>query len=81
MFQPLVSDYYPILLPKDAVEHEIIQGIEQTVSLLNSAIDNTLQPKIVDMDYFSQRTNAELYQDENSPELRKDLDQYIQDSP
>ena len=56
---------------KDAVEHEILQGIEQTISLLNSSIDSTLQPKIVDMDYFSQTTNAKIYQDENSPELRK----------
>ena len=65
---------YPILLPKDTVEHEILHGIEQNVSLLNSSIDSTLQPKIFDMDYFSQTINANIYQDENSPELRKEFD-------
>ena len=66
---------------KDTVEHEILQGIEQTVSLLNSAIDSALQPKILDVDFFSQTTNANIYQDENSPELRGRFDQYIKMRP
>ena len=66
---------------KNTVEHEILQAIDQNINLLNSAVDNSLQPKIFDVDFFSQKINAELYQDENSPELRKDLDQYIQVHP
>ena len=66
---------------KDAVEHEILHGIEQNISLLNSTIDSTLQPKILEMDYFSQITNAKVYQDVNSPELRKEFGQYIKLHP
>ena len=66
---------------RDAVEKEIIHGIEQNISLLNSTIDSTLQPKIVDMDYFSQIVNAKLIQDENSPELRIQFNQYVKIHP
>ena len=66
---------------KDTVEHEILQGIEQNINLLNSAIDSSLQPKIFDVEFFSKTINATLYQDENSPELRKEFDQYIQVHP
>ena len=33
------------------------------------------------MDYFSQTIDAKIYQDENSPELRKEFDQYIKMHP
>ena len=58
-----------------------LHGIEQTISLLNSTIDNTLQPKILDMDFFSQIIDAKIYQDVNSPELRNQFDQYIKIHP
>ena len=66
---------------KDAVEHEILHGIEQSVSLLNSSINSTIQPKYVDIDYFSQTINAKIHQDEDSPELREKFDQYIKIHP
>lgn len=66
---------------KSAVEHEIVSGIEQSINLLNSTIDNTIKPKTYDIDYFSQTTNSQLYQDHDSPELRMVLDQYISIHP
>ena len=66
---------------RDAVEHEILHGIEQSVSLLNSSIDSTIQPKMIDMDYFSQTIDSKIYQDENSPELRKQFAQYSKMHP
>jgi methyl-accepting chemotaxis protein len=66
---------------KNAVEKEITDGIGQNISLLNATIDSTIQPKIVDIDYFSQAINAQLYQDINSPELRAEFNQYSKTHP
>ena len=66
---------------RDAVEHEILHGIEQSVSLLNSSINSTIQPKMIDMDYFSQTIDSKIYQDENSPELRKKFSEYSKMHP
>ena len=66
---------------KNAIENDTLHGIEQTISLLNSTIDSTIQPKIIDMDYFSQKANAKMIQDENSPDLRLQLDQYMKMHP
>ena len=49
---------------KDAVEKEILHGIEQSMNLLDASIDNTLQPKIHDIEYFSESTIFQNYQDE-----------------
>lgn len=66
---------------RDAVEHEILDGIEQSVSLLNSSINSTIEPKKIDIDYYSQIIDAKLYQDEDSPELREKFSEYSKIHP
>lgn len=61
---------------KDAVEHEIMDGIDESINLLNISINNTIQPKIHDVDVFYQKVTSDLVQGESSPELRKEFSQY-----
>ncbi|MBB6445163.1 methyl-accepting chemotaxis protein [Bacillus benzoevorans] len=77
----IIIGYLSYSTAKDAVEEEAIHGIEQNIGLLNTTINSTLQPKMMDMEYFAKTVNAEVYQDENSPELRAHLDEYIQIHP
>lgn len=66
---------------KEAVKDETLHGIEESINLLNTSIDSTIKPKILDIDYYAETINAQLYQDENSPELRVILDQYSKTHP
>lgn len=61
---------------KDAVEHEVLAGIGENLDLLNLTIDNTIEPKIHDIDVLSE-TVAALFEGESSPELRGILNQYV----
>lgn len=63
---------------KNAVEHQILEGVNQNLNLLNTTIDNTIQSKELEIDYFSKSVNSQNYNDDNSVELRKILDEYIQ---
>lgn len=73
--------YFADSAAKEAVEDESLHGIEQRLSLLNITINNMIQPKMVDLEYFAKNTNAQMYQEENSTELRARLDEYIHTHP
>ncbi|ADC49235.1 methyl-accepting chemotaxis protein [Alkalihalophilus pseudofirmus OF4] len=61
---------------KGAVEEEIISAGKQDVNLLNSIITNTIEPKINDMNVFSESVTSDLYDGTESPELREKFAQY-----
>nr|WP_077210827.1 methyl-accepting chemotaxis protein [Bacillus dakarensis] len=66
---------------ENAVEHEIIAGIDENINLLSSIIDNTVKPKIHDIEYLSTIINSEFYDGEESPVIRQQLKQYAQIHP
>ncbi|WP_431027781.1 methyl-accepting chemotaxis protein [Lysinibacillus sp. LZ02] len=66
---------------KDSVEHAMLDGFGGTIHLLNANIDETIQPKIHDLDLFSEIITSTLYEDDRSPEIRKQFDTYIKLHP
>lgn len=66
---------------KDAVEYQVLDGIGENLDLLNLTIDNTIQPKIHDINFMSETVTSHLYEGECSPEIRKKLNQYVQLHP
>ena len=69
------------LTAKDTVEDEMLSGIDDNISFLNSTIDKTIQPKIHDIVYLSKSATSQLYEGDSSPELRQRLSQYAQLHP
>ena len=78
---PIVIGTLGYFTAKDAVEHEMLGGFEGTINLLNSTIDGTIQPKIHDIEIFSEMITSALYEGDRSPEIRKQLDTYIKLHP
>lgn len=66
---------------KEAVEHEMLDGFEGTINLLNATIDGTIQPKMHDVELFSETITSALYEGDQSPEIRKQFDTYIKLHP
>lgn len=62
---------------ENAVEHEILGGINESLNLLNATIDNTIQPKMHDIEFLSQKIDSELYEDANQSSLLMKLEQYV----
>ncbi|MEC2074306.1 methyl-accepting chemotaxis protein [Alkalihalophilus marmarensis] len=61
---------------KHAVEDEIVSAARQNVELLNFIVSDTIEPKINDMNVFSETVTSELYAGTESPELREQFAQY-----
>lgn len=62
---------------KKAVENEILAGISENIDLLNETIDNTIKPKIHDIDTFNQDITPDMYQDELTSKLGEKFSQYV----
>ncbi|NRD78097.1 methyl-accepting chemotaxis protein [Bacillus sp. BRMEA1] len=62
---------------KSEMENQILNTASTNVDLLNSNINNFLNPKFTDADFFSNIVNSHLYKGEDSPEVRKYLDRYV----
>ena len=54
----------------------MIGSASSNVDVLNSMIDDTIQPKIHDIEFFSSQISSELYDGMESPEIRQKLEQY-----
>ncbi len=67
---------FSYLTAKDAVEHEIMDGIDENINLLNLSINNAIEPKLQNIDVFYQHITSDWYKGESSPELRKEFSQY-----
>ncbi|WP_057762138.1 methyl-accepting chemotaxis protein [Cytobacillus praedii] len=66
---------------KNAVEHQVLDGIGENLDILNLIIDNTIQPKVHDIKFMSETVISQLFEGESSPEIRKKLNQYVQLHP
>ena len=66
---------------KDAINNELITGIEDNLNILNLSIDNAIEPKIHDVGKISNQFNAASLQKENSKEVEKYLEQYLELHP
>ncbi|MCM3636677.1 methyl-accepting chemotaxis protein [Sporosarcina luteola] len=61
---------------KNAVESQIIGEATDNIGILNTTIDNTLAPKIHDIETLSGKITSSQYDGNESPELRSKLAQY-----
>ncbi|MCM3225679.1 methyl-accepting chemotaxis protein [Terribacillus saccharophilus] len=61
---------------KKELSAQLIGSASSNVDVLNSMIDDTIQPKIHDIEFFSSQINSELYDGMESPEIRQKLEQY-----
>lgn len=66
---------------KNSVKNEILYGIGENINLLNATIDNTIQPKMHDIDYLADSTLANIFEGDSSPKLRAHLNDYVQYHP
>ncbi|MFJ8236481.1 methyl-accepting chemotaxis protein [Ureibacillus sp. NPDC094379] len=66
---------------KDAINNELIRGIEDNLNILNLSIDNAIEPKIHDVGKISNQFNAASLQKENTKEVEKYLEQYLELHP
>lgn len=66
---------------KGAVENEILAGIDDSINLLNTSINNTIGAKMHDVKIFSNGISSELYKGDSSPEIRQKLIEYVQLHP
>lgn len=61
---------------KQELSAQLIGSASSNVDVLNSMIDDTIQPKIHDIEFFASQINSELYDGMGSPEIRQKLEQY-----
>ncbi|USK58138.1 methyl-accepting chemotaxis protein [Peribacillus asahii] len=59
-----------------AVEKEMMDSSDGKLVLLNSTINNTIKPKINDINYFSENITSNMYNGTRSPKLRQKFAQY-----
>jgi methyl-accepting chemotaxis protein len=59
------------------VRGEILDTASVNIDLLNSSINNFINPKYNDVDFFSSIISSQLYNGEDSPEIRRFFDPYI----
>ncbi len=63
------------------IEKEQVDSAKSSINLLNTSITNTINPKVHDVQYFSQKITSSLLNSSKSSELRKILDQYVNEHP
>lgn len=66
---------------KDQLEQEIMRGAKENIHILDMTINNTIQPKIADVEYLSKVVNGSLYINENISKLHEKFNQYAQLHP
>jgi methyl-accepting chemotaxis protein len=62
---------------RDQIHNQIFSSANQNVKLVNTLINNSIQPKVNDIDYFSKIVSSRLYKGNESPELRKMFQEYV----
>lgn len=74
---PSVSiGYLSYTSAKNAVENQIMGEATNNIEILNTTIDNTIAPKIHDIERLSGKITSSQYDGNESPELRSKLAQY-----
>ena len=70
MLPGLIIGSLSYLTAKDAVEKEVLTGVSQNVNLLNASINHTIEPKIHDLQTFSQWITSDQYSEEQTLKAR-----------
>nr|WP_075983086.1 methyl-accepting chemotaxis protein [Bacillus massilionigeriensis] len=73
--------YLSFLSAKDAIQAEMLDGFSESLGLLNSTIDNTIQPKMNDIGYLAQNISSQSYQKQGLKELIQTFEQYANMHP
>ena len=63
---------------KTEVENEITAGIGENIKLLNSMIEQTVKPRMDNIDYFSKEIRAENYSGDARSLLRQRFNQFVE---
>lgn len=66
---------------KDAINNELLHGIEDNLNILNLSIDNAIEPKIHDVGNIAYKFNATELQKENTKQIEEYLEQYLELHP
>lgn len=61
---------------KDAMDKQIAAAAGENIKILNTIIDNTISPKIHDIEMLSNQASENLYEGHESSEIRNQLAQY-----
>lgn len=70
-----------LMSAEKAVEDQILFGFTETMTVLDSTIDQTIESKLHDIDYFSESISPNLYEKGNSQKLHELFDNYIKLHP
>ncbi|MBE3570733.1 MAG: methyl-accepting chemotaxis protein [Bacillales bacterium] len=62
---------------KNQIQNQIFTSANENVKLVNTIIDNSIKPKVNDIDYFSKTVSSRLYKGDDSPELRRIFQEYV----
>nr|WP_071392627.1 methyl-accepting chemotaxis protein [Bacillus tuaregi] len=66
---------------ENAVVKEVSAGITENMELINTSIDNTIQPKLHDVETFSGIVASQFYEEAYTPHLREEFSRYIELHP
>lgn len=78
---PIIIGTLGYLNAKHAVEEEMLDGFDESIQLLNSTIDNTIQPKAFDVEHYSNSLTSANFKEEAISELRQIFRQYVELHP
>ncbi|MFC4767641.1 methyl-accepting chemotaxis protein [Effusibacillus consociatus] len=77
----LVIGFISYQTAKNKVEEQIFSAARDNVELLNHVITKHLEPSVRNVEYFSQRMTADVFQGMESPIVRQQLDQFAKLNP
>lgn len=66
---------------KSQTKADQINSAEASINLLDAEITNTIQPKVHDVEYFSKKVTSSILDPSKDSDLRKILDQYVNEHP
>lgn len=68
-------------IAKNAVKGEMLAGFAKTTDVLNLSIDNTVKPKIHDVEYFAKTITFKQFKGDRSLKLGQQFDEYAELHP
>ncbi|MEK5036913.1 methyl-accepting chemotaxis protein [Sporosarcina sp. FSL K6-3457] len=66
---------------KSEIEKNILNSVNENVAMLNRAIDDTINPRLKDVEVLASRITSNQYQKFSSPEIQKPLKFYQETHP
>lgn len=66
---------------KSEIEKNVLNSVNENVAMLNRAINDTINPKLNDIEVLANRITSDQYQELSSPEIQKPLQFYQETHP